>query len=96
ANWVDRIGADAVILTGMNYAQSLEYLQSGRTIIKPNKPIVLGGSVTIENIGEVLKYCDGAVVSTSLMLDNQPAGSLLHWDADKIRRFMDAAHSAVK
>ena len=96
ANWIDRIGADAVILTGMTYAQSLEYLKTGRKIIKNHKPIVIGGSVTIENIAEVLEHCDGAVVSTSLMLDNEPKGNMLHWDADKIRRFMDAVRAAEK
>ncbi len=88
-DWVSRTGADAVILTGMTYAQSLEYLDIGRKTVK-GKPIILGGGVTIDNIAEVLRHADGAVVSSSLMLDRDVKGSPVHWDAGKIRRFMEA------
>ena len=51
----------------------------------------MGRSVTAENIREVLDHCQGAVVSSSLMLDAVPQGSLIRWDGKKIRRFMDIA-----
>ena len=90
AGWVSNIGADALILTGMSYAQSLDFVAQGRKAVR-SKPILIGGSVTFDNIQEVLRHADGAVVSTSLMLDT-PQGSL-RWDGAKIRRFMDLVHS---
>lgn len=92
ADWAARAGADVVILTGMSYAQSLEYLDAGRKAV-PDKPIIIGGGVTIDNIKEILEHCAGAVVSTSLMLDKKAAGSPVHWDAEKIKRFMDRIRS---
>ena len=94
ANWTSKVGADALILTGMTYAQSLEFVAEGRKAVK-DKPILIGGSVTEANIKEVLQHADGAVVSTSLMLDKKPENSLLHWDATKIRRFMDLVRSCA-
>ena len=37
-----------------------------------------------------------AVVSSSLMLDEDIPGSLLHWDAEKIKRFMDKVDQCIK
>lgn len=93
--WACRTGADAIILTGMNYAQSLEYLDLGRSIVG-DRPLLIGGSVTADNIREVLQHADGAVVSSSLMLDKPLPGSPIHWDADKIRRFMDAVRAGAR
>ena len=90
AQWAVRAGADALILTGMTYRQSLEYLDVCRNS-GIRVPMVMGGSVTAENIREVLDHCQGAVVSSSLMLDAVPQGSLIRWDGKKIRRFMDIA-----
>ena len=90
ANWVSRAGADAVIITGMTYAQSLEYLGACREHVH-GKPIIIGGSVTVENIRETLKHFDGVIVSTSLMLDKEIPGDLRRWDGEKIKRFMEAA-----
>ena len=88
AQWAVRAGADALVLTGMTYAQSLEYIDTCRNSGIKN-PIVIGGSVNMNNIKEVLQHCEGAVVSTSLMLDKPIPGSSAHWDGEKIRRFMD-------
>lgn len=88
ANWVVRNGADAVILTGMNYAQSLEYLDACKSVAGP-RPRILGGGATIDNIEEVLQHADGAVVSTSLMLDNKREDCVLKWDYEKVKHFMD-------
>lgn len=90
AQWAVRAGADALVLTGMTYRQSLEYLDACRES-GIRVPMVMGGSVTAENIREVLEHCQGAVVSSSLMLDEAAPGSLIRWDGEKIRRFMDIA-----
>ncbi len=92
ADWVARAGADVVILTGMTYTQSLEYLDIGRKAV-PHRPIVIGGSVTADNIEEILRHCDGAIVSSSLMLDKKTPGNPVLWDGEKIKRFMDKVRS---
>ncbi len=89
AGWVAQTGADAVILTGMSYAQSLAYLDEGKAVLG-NKPALIGGGVTIGNIAEILQHADGAIVSTSLMSETRSSASLRMWDSDKIRRFVDA------
>ena len=53
------------------------------------KPVLVGGSVNENNIYEILDHCEGAVVSSSLMLDEPDSGSLLHWDPEKIKKFVD-------
>lgn len=92
AGWVSGAGADGVILTGFTYSQSLAYADACRDAVD-GKPRIIGGSVTPDNIREALKHFDGAVVSTSLMLDREIPGSPLRWDGEKIKRFMDAAYS---
>lgn len=88
AGWVSRAGADGIILTGKSYEETLDYL---RRVDKLNlhKPLIVGGSVTEENIHEVLSLADGAIVSSSLMLDKDIPGSQLHWDKEKVRRFVE-------
>ena len=54
-----------------------------------NKPVMVGGSVNENNIYELLDYCDGAVVSSSLMLDKPDARSPIRWDEEKIKRFAE-------
>ena len=53
------------------------------------KPVLVGGSVNEDNIYEDTGSCEGAVVSSSLMLKETKPGSLLRWDAEKIKRFAD-------
>lgn len=86
--WADRFGADGFVLTGHDWAETLEYLDIADQE-DLGKPVLVGGSVKEGNIYEVLDHCDGAVVSSSLMLDNPTEGSLLKWDAQKVRRFAD-------
>jgi len=93
ANWVSSAGADGIILTGFTYAQSLAYADACRDSVH-GKPRLIGGSVTPDNIRETLKHFDGAVVSTSLMLDKEIPGNPLRWDGEKIKRFMDVAYGA--
>ncbi len=89
--WADRIGADGLILTGHNYEETLSYLKIAEKM-DLKKPVLVGGSVNDDNIYEILDYCEGAVVSSSLMLDSPVPGSSLHWDPEKIKRFMDKVH----
>ncbi len=86
--WADRAGADAFILTGHDYQETLQYLNEAEKM-ELGKPVLVGGSVNENNIYEILDHCEGAVVSSSLMLDEPVSGSLLHWDAEKIKKFVD-------
>lgn len=89
AEWTAKTGADALILTGKNYRESLEYLQSVRNSgIK--KPLLLGGGATEENVREVLQYADGVIVSSSLKHDNPDPNDLVLWNLEKVKRFMSA------
>ncbi|MCI9025718.1 MAG: hypothetical protein HFG92_15090 [Dorea sp.] len=94
-DWSSHIGADGIILTGHDHKETLEYLVAADEM-DLEKPIIVGGSVNEENIYEILEHSDGAVVSSSLMLDEDIPGSLLRWDAEKIKRFMDKVDQCIK
>ena len=86
------IGADGLIITGGDFADSLARIRKARGAgIK--RPILLGGSVTEGNVAEALSVCDGVVVSTALMRKDAASDDLLRWDIDLARRFMDAARA---
>lgn len=90
AEWAQKTGADGLILTGADWADSLSRIRRAReTGIK--QPILLGGSVTTGNVGEALSAADGVIVSTALMRKDAAASDVLRWDLDLCRRFMDAA-----
>jgi predicted TIM-barrel enzyme len=95
AEWAQKTGADGLILTGADFPDSLARIARARKAgIK--RPILLGGSVTTQNVGEALGTADGVIVSTSLMRRDAAPGDVLKWDADASRRFMDAARAAPK
>ena len=87
-DWASHIGADGLILTGHSYQETLRYLKTAQEM-ELGKPVLVGGSVNEDNIYEILDHCEGAVVSSSLMLKETKPGSLLRWDAEKIKRFAD-------
>ncbi len=88
SQWAVRTGADALILTGKTFQESLEMI----TTVKQagiNRPILLGGSANEENIGEILSVADGVIVSSAFKKDHLQKGDLVYWDEEKIIRFMD-------
>lgn len=93
AGWADRTGADALILTGRTYPESLQFLQNVRAA-GVKRPLLMGGSVTAENVQEVLRYCNGVVVSTTFKFRDTPPEQLVLWDVTRIRQFMDAVGAA--
>ena len=83
-----RLGtADGLVLTGKTYAQTHEFIAIARRKVG-NVPILVGGSVTAENIAEVNAVADGAIVSSSLKGTGTAFGS---FDPDRVRSFMAAA-----
>ncbi|MBI4095727.1 MAG: BtpA/SgcQ family protein [DPANN group archaeon] len=68
-------GADAIILTGRwtGDAPNMEKLREARSAAG-DFPILLGSGVDKENVLELFKYADGAIVSTSLKEGEKVAG----------------------
>jgi predicted TIM-barrel enzyme len=92
AEWAQKTGADGLILTGADWADSLARIRRARDAgIK--RPILLGGSVTEGNVAEALGVCDGVIVSTALMRKDAEPADALRWDIVRARCFMDAARA---
>lgn len=87
--WAQGLGADGLILTGADFAESLARISAARSAGVTRK-LLIGGGVDAGNVRAALAAADGVIVSRSLMREGpgQP-----RWDADKARRFMDAARS---
>ncbi len=95
SGWAVNTGADALILTGSSFRESLEYVADvQRAGVK--KPLLIGGSVDAENVAQALSHADGVIVSSSLKHPNAGNGDLVLWDLDRITRFMDAARSIAR
>jgi uncharacterized protein len=91
AQWVLNAGADALILTGSSFDESISYLQNVRSK-GITKPLIMGGSATAENVHIVLKYADSVIVSSSLKRENGNNNDLLQWDIEKIKHFMEVVN----
>ncbi len=91
ARWAEQLGADALVLTGGSFADTLGRIGAARAA-GVRRPILVGGSVTADNVAEALHHADGAIVSTSIMLDG-PGHGLLRWDAGKALALMDRVRS---
>lgn len=81
-----KYGADALVLTGTSFADSVARVTAARRA-GVARPILIGGSVDQGNIVEALAAADGAIVSTSLMA--RQGGLAARWDRDLIARLMD-------
>ncbi|MEO1103869.1 MAG: BtpA/SgcQ family protein [Pseudomonadota bacterium] len=93
AGWAAKVGADGLIITGSSFADTLTRIEAVRAAgIK--RPILIGGGVTADNVGEALRAAEGVVVSSALMRRTASEDDLLRWDADACRRFMDAARAS--
>lgn len=74
-----KYGADAVLLTGANFAETCRILDE-IAVSAPGLPQLAGGGVNKDNILEAAKHCDGMIVSTCLTKD----GYRNEWDRKKI------------
>jgi uncharacterized protein len=86
--------ADALILTGMNFSESLEMLQEVRSV-GLQVPLLLGGGAKPENIQQVMRYAEGAVVSSSFKSVGgwTQQAILAEWDEGLMGKFMKAVRS---
>ena len=93
AGWAVKTGADALILTGSTFDDSLEFLRKVRTKEKLI-PLIMGGNATVDNVQQALEYADGIIVSSSLKKEDATPEDLIQWDLEKIKRFMEAVNQA--
>ena len=94
SRWAVRTRADGLILTGHSFEESLKMI----TTVKQsgiNQPILIGGSVNENNIGEVLKIADGAIVRSALKKDKNADQDLVRWDIGKTSRFMEKINQQI-
>lgn len=92
--WALQIGADALVLTGASFQESLDMLDAARSC-GLQCPLILGGSVTAENVGEVFARADGVIVSSALKRQPTRSDDLVYWDLTKVEAFMDKAWAAI-
>lgn len=69
-------------------APTLDELQSIVENSK-NRPVIMNNGANPDNISEVLKVCDGAVVATHLRKDRKSSNP---FDKNKVREFMDVVN----
>jgi membrane complex biogenesis BtpA family protein len=94
ARWAAQAGADALILTGSSFEQSLEYLQVVRAAAL-FRPLLMGGGVTAENVGQVLRYADGLIVSRAFKRKHYREDEVVRWDLESVKRFTGAARQSL-
>jgi membrane complex biogenesis BtpA family protein len=92
ATWAVSFGsADALVLTGQTWTESLDYIAKVRTR-NLGVPLLIGGSVDGDNIGQALTIADGVIVSSSLKYPHAvDTYDGIVWDVDRIRALVAAA-----
>ncbi len=90
ASWAAKTGADGLVITGGSFADTLSRVAAVRAA-GVAKPILIGGGVDAGDVRAALDAADGVIVSSALMRRGAAADDLLQWDAERCRRFMDAA-----
>lgn len=88
--WAVQLGADALILTGSTFNESLDMLNAAREQ-NLKRPLILGGSVTSENVAQAFTAADGVIVSSALKRKPANSNDLVHWDLAKVTQFMEKA-----
>jgi membrane complex biogenesis BtpA family protein len=83
---------DRLIITGKSYDESIQWMKRVKTTL-PQARVLLGGSATPDNIGEVLAVCDGVIVGSYLKKDGIMTNSL---DKERLSKFMMAYQDSLK
>ena len=95
AGWAVQLSADALVVTGASFAESLARIEATRAA-GIRAPVLLGGGATTENLEQALRAAAGVIVSASLMRAPGSPGDTLRWDARKTQDFMDRAQALTR
>ncbi|WP_300055245.1 BtpA/SgcQ family protein [uncultured Roseobacter sp.] len=90
ANWAAKVGADGLVIAGVSFQDTLDRIAAIRPVVS-NRPVLIGGGVTVDNVGQALSAAEGVIVSSALMRQSTDEDDLVKWDADLCQKFMDAA-----
>jgi uncharacterized protein len=90
ALWAQSMGADCLVITGSSFDDTLSRIKAARSA-GVTRPIIIGGSVTAENVAAALSAADAVIVSTSLLREGATQDDMNLWDRDKVLRLVDAA-----
>lgn len=80
-----KLGVSGLIVCGKGFDETISLLKRGKDS-NPNAFILCGGNATEKNVKEILKVCDGVIVSSCLKTEDKK-----EWDITKIKRFVDNA-----
>ncbi|MEM1049930.1 MAG: BtpA/SgcQ family protein [Pseudomonadota bacterium] len=89
AAWTAKLGADALVVTGATFVDTTDRISAARRD-GVSKPILIGGSVTTDNVGQALDAADGVIVSSALRRKGAAPDAMDRWDGAAVRAFMDA------
>lgn len=92
AAWTAKLGADAHVITGATFADTTDRIAAARHD-GVTKPILIGGSVTADNVGEAFDVADGVIVSSALRRKGAAPDAMDRWDGSAVRAFMDAVNA---
>jgi predicted TIM-barrel enzyme len=90
ALWAKSMGADALVITGSNFSDSLDRIAAARDA-GVRGPLFIGGSVDAGNVAQALTVAHGVIVSSSLRLKDAAETDLLRWDRTAVHRLIAAA-----
>ncbi len=82
---IDLGHADGLVLTGMDYGESMEFITKAKRRF-PRTPVLLGGGSNEDNLANTLKLADGVIISSALKDTNSAFGKI---NSEKAKRFMD-------
>ncbi len=88
ALWAQNMGADALVLTGSSFSDSLSKVAAAQAA-GVKRPILIGGGIDADNVAEALRTANGVVVSSSLLLRGADEEALVRWDKVAIKRLME-------
>ena len=91
ARWTQQLGADALVITGSTFDDTLARIDAARRF-GVTAPILIGGSVTTANVRQALEASDGVIVSSSLVRPDAERDAFDRWDPALIRQFIEAAN----
>lgn len=90
ALWAQSLGADALVITGADFSETLARIAAARAA-GVKRPILIGGGVDADNAEQAFGHAQGAVVSTSMMRPGAGSLSPGRWDLGRCRAVVEAA-----